>query len=578
MRSNNYDVLKALAIIAVVLYHLGTCEYGYLGVDIFLVIAGYFTSKSIDKQIVIRGGYLPYVSNRLFRLWPLLLIAGIVILAWGWMLMLPDDYENMAQSVIATNFFGNNVLQAITTKNYWDVVNEYKPLMHTWYVGLLMQFYVVVPLILFSVRRMITNTDKRSKTFSWVMSLLGLASLFLYLTSSDNAQKFYYLPFRLYEFSAGALVFYLFDNYKTKPLNGMKWNLVFILAYLVVILLLFVNADIFSKVARLLMTVGLTALLMALMPRVRVASGNLLSNKWIASIGAASFSIFVWHQVVFALTRYSFTSKLTDLIPLLSVMLLTALLSALSYRYIEKMKQTRRAWMIAAILLVLTTGYSLYVYSQAGVMRDVPELDVVKGKVHRGMWAEYCDRGYKYDKEFTVSDKPKWYVIGNSFGRDFVNIIAESAIADSVEVVYSDTETYKEKHDRFAKADVVFLSSLGVNEELINEVRALCPEKCKFYIIGEKNFGENNGQIYRHRFDKDYHEMTIRMEQGYAEKNERLKSLYPDSYVDMIAKVQYPDGSVRVFSDDGRFISQDCRHLTKAGAQHYAKLMDWSIF
>lgn len=578
MRNNYFDVLKALAIIAVVLYHLGTCEYGYLGVDIFLVIAGYFTSKSIDKQIVIGGGYLPYVSNRLFRLWPLLLIAGIVIFAWGWMLMLPDDYENMAQSVIATNFFGNNVLQSITTKNYWDVVNEYKPLMHTWYVGLLMQFYVVVPLILFSVGRMITNTDKRSKTFSWVMSLLGLASLFLYLTSSDNAQKFYYLPFRLYEFSAGALVFYLFDKYKTKPLNGMKWNLVFILAYLVVILLLFANADIFSKVARLLMTVGLTALLMALMPRVRVASGNLLSNKWIASIGAASFSIFVWHQVVFALTRYSFTSKLTDLIPLLSVMLLTALLSALSYRYVEKMKQTRRAWMIAAILLVLTTGYSLYVYSQAGVMRDVPELDVVKGKVHRGMWAEYCDRGYKYDKEFTVSDKPKWYVIGNSFGRDFVNIIAESAIADSVEVVYSDTETYKEKHDRFAKADVVFLSSLGVNEELINEVRALCPEKCKFYIIGEKNFGENNGQIYRHRFDKDYHEMTIRMEQGYAEKNEWLKALYPDSYVDMIAKVQYPDGSVRVFSDDGRFISQDCRHLTKAGAQYYAKLMDWSIF
>lgn len=52
MRRNNFDVLKAVAIIAVVLYHLGTCEYGYLGVDIFLVIAGYFTSQSVEKQIV----------------------------------------------------------------------------------------------------------------------------------------------------------------------------------------------------------------------------------------------------------------------------------------------------------------------------------------------------------------------------------------------------------------------------------------------------------------------------------------------------------------------------------------------
>ena len=52
MRNKYFDVLKAIAIIAVVLYHFGISEYGYLGVDIFLVIAGYFTSKGIDNQIV----------------------------------------------------------------------------------------------------------------------------------------------------------------------------------------------------------------------------------------------------------------------------------------------------------------------------------------------------------------------------------------------------------------------------------------------------------------------------------------------------------------------------------------------
>ena len=56
MRNSYYDVLKAVAIIAVVLYHFGASEYGYLGVDIFLVIAGYFTSKSVDNQIVNKGG------------------------------------------------------------------------------------------------------------------------------------------------------------------------------------------------------------------------------------------------------------------------------------------------------------------------------------------------------------------------------------------------------------------------------------------------------------------------------------------------------------------------------------------
>ena len=57
MRNRYFDVLKAIAIIAVVLYHLGICEYGYLGVDIFLVVAGYFASQSIDKKIINeRGG------------------------------------------------------------------------------------------------------------------------------------------------------------------------------------------------------------------------------------------------------------------------------------------------------------------------------------------------------------------------------------------------------------------------------------------------------------------------------------------------------------------------------------------
>lgn len=370
-------------------------------------------------------------------------------------------------------------------------------------------------------------------------------------------------------------MFYLFGKKQATTSKNVWATVGFLIAYLAIIALLFVDAEYVSRPVKLLATVGLTSAFCVLMPRVELVQGKVFSNQWIAAIGAASFSIFVWHQVVLALIRYSFTSNLTEVFPLLAFVGITAVLSVLSFKYVEKTKKTKLAWVLTGLLLILTTGASLYIYKNAGVVRDVPELEVVKANVHRGMWAEYCDRGYQYDKEFSDSDKPKWYVIGNSFGRDMVNIILESEMADIVEISYSYTTEYMDKDDRFSSADVVFLSNLGVDDEIIEDVRSRCFENTRFFVIGEKNFGENNGQVYRHRFESDYHQLTVEMEEGYAEKNDRLKTQYADCFIDMIALVQKPDGKVPVFSADGRFISQDCRHLTKAGAQMYAKKIDW---
>ncbi len=53
MRLIYLDVLKAYAIIAVVLYHSGFMTYGYLGVDVFLVVAGYLTTRSLCGKLLV---------------------------------------------------------------------------------------------------------------------------------------------------------------------------------------------------------------------------------------------------------------------------------------------------------------------------------------------------------------------------------------------------------------------------------------------------------------------------------------------------------------------------------------------
>lgn len=143
---HDIDGLRAIAVLAVIFFHFGVLPAGYLGVDVFFVISGFLITGIVVNQIdagkfTILGFYL----RRTRRIIPLSLFVGMVALFVGMLCMLPDDLENLSQSVIATNLFGNNVLQAVTTKNYWDVVNEFKPLMHTWSLGVEEQYYLFYP-------------------------------------------------------------------------------------------------------------------------------------------------------------------------------------------------------------------------------------------------------------------------------------------------------------------------------------------------------------------------------------------------------------------------------------------------
>lgn len=200
-RNIDLDALKGIAIVAVILYHLGILPFGYLGVDIFLVINGYFITHSMLYQFNQKKfSYTDYLKKKLVRLWPLIILASLLSLFIGYFAMLPDDYENLSQSVVASSFFANNILSAITT-NYWDVATSYKPLMHMWYVGIIVQCYVIFPLIVWGIAKCRKNTGL------WLLIALAITFAALYFFPFFNAtQKFYFLPFRLFEFLIGAVV------------------------------------------------------------------------------------------------------------------------------------------------------------------------------------------------------------------------------------------------------------------------------------------------------------------------------------------------------------------------------------
>lgn len=582
-RSVFIDLLKAIAITVVVLYHFELMQYGYLGVDIFLVVAGFLTGKSIqrahEKQ---QFGYFGFLFRRIIRLLPLILIAVFVCLVVGSFLMLPDDYENLAESVIATNVFSNNILQCITTKNYWDVVNNYKPLMHTWYLGVLFEAYIAIALVPFIGYTVLKGKKSADKWIAAALICISVISLVLYLLPRfSTAYRFYMIPFRLYEVGFGcAIAFLHFDNHRVKH-RGIAYTVMTV--FFAALCLMAVPVIPFNDSARLLTVVGSTCGLIMLYQRLDPSLLDCKVTRVAAYLGKASLSIYIWHQIVIAFFRYSIAAKPTAL-QYIGVFAVVGILSALSYRFIEKRDFTLKrnkygyvSMIFMAALFVVTTAFSGFVYLRSGVIRDVPELEISVKHVQKGMHKQYNDAVYNMQKPFSDEDQTKVLVIGDSFARDWVNILMESELSD-IDIsycYYAPTGNQLVCDDLIEQADIIFFSLFSDYESLPALLEARYYQG-DVYVVGVKNFGESNGIVYINRGRPDYGEQTVRISDEYIVRNERQKQQFGDRYIDMLAPVSAGDGTVVVFTPDCKFISQDCRHLTHAGAVYYAQKLDLS--
>lgn len=558
------DYLKTIGIIGVLLFHVGLVNNGYLGVEVFFVISGFLMIQAINKNVK-ENSFNPvkYIFKRVATFWPLVAVAGVLSLGVGYYCMLPDDYENLAESIIASNAFSNNILQAITTKNYWDVVNTYKPLMHTWYIGVLVQAIVFISILLWVVSRISKkNGIKNTLIFVTIVSLIAYC-----LPVFSNSDKFYFFPFRLFEITIGCLIPY----FPKSKLTQKNLQLIGNIGILLIVFFLFAGIAIPGQVG--LLTVVLSSVLVV-WSHGSIGEDYGINEKAyriITAPGRYSFDVYVWHQIAIAFLYYSVFQTLNVVLVFL-VIAITAVFSVLSIVFRKKitiLNGVGKRIFFSLVFVVIGCALSGYIYMNAGVVRDVPELGIDKTNVHRNMHAEYVDIPYSWDVDFKNEQKIHILVLGDSFGRDFANILNESQYSDQFEISYIFGSDTSDKKERVLEADFVIYGSSGWNiPKKLDDI----PSE-KLYVVGNKSFGNSNGIIYVNRNKEWYFDQRVIMPDDMILHNNALKGIYGDHYVDMISPL-LEDEKIQVFSDDNFYISQDCRHLTKQGAQYYSRILD----
>ena len=568
------DGLRAIAVLAVVLFHMGYLPNGYLGVDIFYAISGFLITRLVFNEANKHSSWLfNFYLRRIRRIIPLVLFTSLMALIIGLFVMLPDDLENLSQSVFATNLFTNNILLLITTGNYWEVANDFKPLMHTWSLGVEEQFYLFYPLIFLFL------SGKRVRYIVPILAGLTLFSLTLFCLSTNEASKFYSIQFRFFELSLGGLGALFFKDLR---INAKYGNPLIFILLIVLLFDLHLSADL-KLIIIVVSSVGL------LISGRNKLSETLLENNLMTGIGKISFSLYMWHQIVLAYERYFITDR-TGIFESLCVFAVVLSLSIFSYYAIEKpfrdknrVKTTSLLW-IVGIVLIIACSSSYYIYSIGGIIRDVPELDLKKsanslnnGNGERNIHIAYNARIYDLNKQFTDNDKIKVLVIGNSMGRDFANILLESKFKDLIEISYAvDIDKCRDITERIRLARFIFFENLDY-ERLVELAKKINIDTAKVWNVGTKNFGYNNGLFYNHNRTLDYCNQKTYMRPGYGERNQLLKNEWGSKYIDIIGTIVDQDQKVPVFTPDCKFISQDCRHLTRAGAVYLAQRLDLDL-
>jgi peptidoglycan/LPS O-acetylase OafA/YrhL len=360
------DGLRAVAVLAVVVYHagLGALSGGFLGVEVFFVISGFLiTALLLGEQATTgRIDLVRFWLRRGRRLLPAMFFLLAAVLAFA-VVVVPDEIASLRADSLAAFAYATNWHLIAGDQSYFESIGRPSLFNHLWSLAIEEQFYLVWPLLLGGLLLV-------GRRFALGVTLAGAAGSAVWMAfqfdpASDPSRVYYGTDTRLTGLLLGsALAFVWVPSVPLlpSPATGLSrrrrrklrtraaaagrwadgrlgWALDAVgVAALAGLVAFFVFADAFEPFLyqgglTLLAFVTVALIAAAVHPRAHI--GRLLDVRPLRWVGTRSYSIYLWHWPIFTLTRPGLDLPIDTTSALVLRLALTVVAAEFSYRYVE---------------------------------------------------------------------------------------------------------------------------------------------------------------------------------------------------------------------------------------------------
>ena len=345
-RNRALDGFRALAIAAVVCYHLGMpwLPSGHVGVVMLLVLTGYLVTSSLLRRARSGVRALPgFWGRRFARVWPpMALMVGLVVLAC--ILFNRILLTKARPDVLPSLGLFQNISYIMRGVSYFDEIGGTSPLLHLWYLGIDAQFCLVWPIIMMLCMRILPSRATTRRLALILAAASAVAMGVLYQPGAGITRIYYGPDTRAFAPLVGAWLAFALPVGR-RPARDVRpfverFRLHIELASLASVVALVAAMALIPNTSPVLYRGGMfvASLLSAIIIAALVLPGGILTSTLslppLVWLGSRSYGIYLWHYPLIRLLSPAVGAAPWWVAPV--AVGLSCVLAELSYRFIEQ--------------------------------------------------------------------------------------------------------------------------------------------------------------------------------------------------------------------------------------------------